>query len=301
MDIGLSVRAGDTGFTDIGLLTELAQALEAHGFASMWVPEHVVFFSEYRSKYPYHPEGKPPFGNDIGLFDPLLVFAALAQKTERLRFATSVMVLPERPALLTAKEVMTLDHLSRGRYELGVGAGWSEEEYAALGVSFARRGKRFDEYIRAIRAAWHEDDAAFSGEFVSFEKVVLRPRPYTPGGPPFLIGGDSEAAMRRAATLGDGWYSWWRGHDLEPHIETFRRVMAEHGRSFDGYRLKIGTPHRDEPAEALQAKIERVRKVGATEMVLAVPIDPRHLERDIAFWAAAAGVSPPSARPAPGA
>jgi alkanesulfonate monooxygenase SsuD/methylene tetrahydromethanopterin reductase-like flavin-dependent oxidoreductase (luciferase family) len=107
--------------------------------------------------------------------------------------------------------------------------------------------------------------------------------------------------MRRAATLGDGWYSWWRGHELEPHIETFRRVMAEHGRSFDGYRLKIGTPHRDEPAEALQAKIERVRKVGATEMVLAVPIDPRRLERDIAFWAAAAGVSPPSARPAPGA
>lgn len=293
MDIGISVRAGDSGFTDIGFLTELAQALEAHGFASIWVPEHIVFFSEYRSKYPYHPDGKPPFGTDIGLFDSLLVFAALAQKTERLRFATSVMVLPERPALLTAKEVLTLDHLTRGRYELGAGAGWSEEEYEALGVPFARRGRRFDEYIQAIRAAWREDEASFEGEFIRFDKVVLRPRPYTPGGPPFLIGGDSEAAMRRAATLGDGWYSWWRGYEIEPHMETFRRVMAEAGRSFDGFRLKIGTPHRDEPADQLAAKIETVRRQGATEMVLAVPIDPATMERDVAFWAQAAGVSPP--------
>lgn len=294
MDIGISVRAGDTGLTDVGYLVALAQALEANGFASIWVPEHIVFFSEYRSKYPYHPDGKPPFGTDIGLFDSLLVFAALAQKTTTLRFATSVMVLPERPALLTAKEVMTLDHLCQGRYELGAGAGWSEEEYEALGVSFARRGKRFDEYIQAIRAVWTGDEAGFQGEFVQFEKVIMQPRPYTAGGPKFLIGGDSEAAMRRAATLGDGWYSWWRGYEIEPHVEKFRTVMESCGRSFEGYRLKIGTPHRDEPADELAAKIARVRAVGATEMVLAVPIDPQTMERDVRFWAEAAGISAPT-------
>lgn len=293
MDIGISIRAGDTGLTDIGYLVALAQAIEACGFASIWVPEHIVFFSEYRSKYPYHPDGKPPFGADIGLYDSLLVFAALAQKTCTLRFATSVMVLPERPALLTAKEVMTLDHLCQGRYELGAGAGWSEEEYAALGVSFGRRGKRFDEYIQAIRTVWTQDQASFHGEFIQFDKVVMRPRPFTPGGPKFLIGGDSEAAMRRAATLGDGWYSWWRGYEIEPHIAAFRTVMEACGRSWDGFRLKIGTPHRDEPADALAAKIATVRALGATEMVVAVPIEPAKMEADIARWAAAAGVTPP--------
>lgn len=290
MKIGISARLGDKDATDVGYVRALAQALESAGFNSLWVPEHIVFFTEYSSKYPYHPDGKPPFGADIGLFDSLLVFAAAAQVTTNLRFATSVMVLPERPALLTAKEVLTLDHLTQGRYELGVGAGWSQEEYEALGVSFAKRGKRFDEYIKAIKAAWTQDVASFHGEFVNFDNVVLLPKPYTRGGPPFLIGGDSEAAMRRAATLGDGWYSWWRGFELEPHIEKFRAIMAEEERSFDGFHLKIGAPHRDEPPEELVDKIAAVARMGAEEMVLAVPISPQTLDRDVTFWAEAAGV-----------
>jgi probable F420-dependent oxidoreductase len=290
MKLGVSARLGDKDAIDVGYVRALAQALEGAGFNSMWIPEHIVFFTEYKSKYPYHPDGKPPFGTDIGLFDSLLVFAAAAQVTTTLRFATSVMVLPERPALLTAKEVMTLDHLTQGRYELGVGAGWSEEEYNALGVTFAHRGKRFDEYIQAIKAVWTEDVASFHGEFVNFDNVVLLPKPFTPGGPPFLIGGDSEAAMRRAATLGDGWYSWWRGYEIEPHIEKFRTIMEKSGRSFDGFHLKIGAPHRDEPPEKLAEKIATVERLGAEEMVLAVPIEPKSMEKDVAFWAEAAGL-----------
>jgi probable F420-dependent oxidoreductase len=290
MDIGLSCRIGDQDAIDVGYVRALAETMEAVGFASMWVPEHIVFFSQYKSKYPYSEDGTPPFGADIGLFDSLLVFAAAAQVTTTLRFATSVMVLPERPALLTAKEVMTLDHLTKGRYQLGVGSGWSQEEYEALGTSFEKRGKRFDEYILAIKAAWTQDNASFHGEFVNFDNVVLLPKPYTPGGPPFIIGGDSDPAMRRAATIGEGWYSWWKGYEIEPHIEKFRGVMEKHNRSFDGYHLKIGSPHRGEPPETLIKKVETVKKLGAEEFVIAVPVEPKTMERDLRFWAEAAGI-----------
>jgi probable F420-dependent oxidoreductase len=286
MKIGLTARFGDKDATDVGYVRAYAQALEAAGFDSLWVPEHIVFFSQYTSRYPDQPDGEPPFGADIGLFDSLLVFAAMSQVTKKLRFATSVMVLPERPALLTAKEVMTLDHLTEGRYMLGVGSGWSSEEYEALGVSFARRGKRFDEYIQAIRTAWREDDASFHGEFVNYDNLVLLPRPYTPGGPPFLIGGDSEAAMKRSVTLGDGWYSWWRGYDLEPHMDQFRAVAEAHGRDLEkDFHLVIGTPHRGEAPDALAAKADAIRAQGAKEMVLALDIQRATLEADVRRWA----------------
>ncbi|MBU1375641.1 MAG: LLM class F420-dependent oxidoreductase [Alphaproteobacteria bacterium] len=295
MKIGLTARFGDKDAIDVGYVRAFAQTVEAAGFDSLWVPEHIVFFSKYTSRYPYHPDGVPPFGTDIGLFDSLLVFAAMSQVTTRLRFATSVMVLPERPALLTAKEIMTLDHLTEGRYMLGVGSGWSSEEYEALGVSFARRGKRFDEYIRAIRTAWREDNASFHGEFVNYDNLVLLPRPYTPGGPPFLIGGDSEPAMKRAVTLGDGWYSWWRGYDLEPHMDAFRAVAEAAGRDIDkDFHLVIGTPHRGEAPDALAGKADAIRAQGAKEMVLALDIGRATLEADVRRWADILGVKAPA-------
>lgn len=293
MKIGLTARFGDKDAADVGYVRAYAQAVEAAGFDSLWVPEHIVFFSKYTSRYPYHPDGVPPFGTDIGLFDSLLVFAAMSQVTRKLRFATSVMVLPERPALLTAKEVMTLDHLTEGRYMLGVGSGWSSEEYEALGVSFARRGKRFDEYIRAIRTAWREDNASFHGEFVNYDNLVLLPKPYTPGGPPFLIGGDSEAAMKRSVTLGDGWYSWWRGYEIEPHMEQFRAIAAEAGRDLErDFHLVIGTPHRGEAPDALAPKAEAIRAQGAKEAVFALDVGRDSLEADLRRWADILGVSP---------
>ncbi len=119
---------------------------------------------------------------------------------------------------------------------------------------------------------------------------MLLPKPYTPGGPPFIIGGDSDPAMRRAATIGDGWYSWWKGYEIEPHLEKFRGVMEKHNRSFDGYHLKIGSPHRGEPPETLIKKVETVKKLGAEEFVIAVPVEPKTMERDLRFWAEAAGI-----------
>jgi probable F420-dependent oxidoreductase len=294
MKLGLAAAFGNSERRDIGFLKAAAQAIEAVGFDSLWLPEHVVFFSaaDYESKYPYSEDGSPPWGEDMGVFDPLFGIAVAAQVTTRLRFATSVLILPQRPPLLTAKEVMTLDHITEGRFEFGVGGGWSKEEYEALGVPFEKRGKRFDEYIKAIKAAWASPNrSSFEGEFVRYQNAVMLPRPYTPGGPPFLIGGDSEAAMRRAATLGDGWYGWWAKYELAPHLELLRAELRKVGRENDpNFRLKLGIPYSGTPDD-LHLKIEEAKREGVIEFVMALPFSSKKLEKDLEMWAAAAGVS----------
>lgn len=294
MKLGLAASFGSKPSRDFGFVKDFAQTMEATGFNSMWVPEHVVFFPPevYESKYPYDKDGTPPWKEaDFGIYDPLFVVAVASQVTQKLQFATSVLILPQRPALLTAKEVMTLDHITNGRFEFGVGGGWSSEEYEALGVSFEKRGKRFDEYIEAIRAAWTQDRASYRGEFISFENVVLLPRPITPGGPPFLIGGDSSAAMRRAARLGDGWYGWWAHYELEPHLEKLRAELAAAGRENDSnFRLKLGVPYAGTPDE-LAATIAEAKRCGVQELVLSLPVRSKAMEQDLSLWAQAAGLA----------
>jgi probable F420-dependent oxidoreductase len=293
VNLGLAAAFGNSQRRDIEFMKAAAQRVEELGFDSLWFPEHVVFFpaSDYQSEYPYSEDGSPPWGEEMGVYDPLLAIAVAAQVTTTLRFSTSVLILPQRPALLTAKEVLTLDHICQGRFEFGVGSGWSKEEYDALGVSFEKRGKRFDEYILAIKAAWTQDRAKFDGEFVKFENVVLLPKPYTPGGPPFLIGGDSEAAMRRSATIGDGWYGWWAKYELAPHLEKLRAELRKAGRENDpNYRLKLGIPYGGTPDD-LHKKIEEARREGVKEFVMALPFSSKSLDRDLEVWAQAAGVS----------
>ncbi len=292
MKIGLAAPFGSTPKRDIGFLKDFAQAIEERGFDSLWLPEHVVFFSakDYDSSYPYTEDGTPPWGDEMGIYDPLLLVAVAAQVTTRLRFATSVLILPLRPPLLTAKEVMTIDHITGGRFEFGVGSGWSSEEYAALGVPFERRGKRFDEYIEAVRAAWKPGKVSYEGETVSYRDVILEPKPLTPGGPPFLIGGDSDAAMKRSARLGDGWYGWWADYDLEPHLEKLRRHLDAHGREEGSdFHLKLGLPFKGKPDE-LQGKIDEARRLGVEELVISVPISSSRLAADADLWTQAAGL-----------
>ncbi len=286
MKIGIASMFGNSPRRDIGFLKEYAVACEEVGFDALYAPEHVVFFARYESKYPYSPDGVPNWSPDTGQYDPLFVCAVAAMVTTRLRVATSVLILPERPALLTAKEVMTVDHISGGRFDLGVGIGWSDEEYAALGVPWERRGKRADDYIAAIRAAWRDDRASHSGEFVRFEDAVLRPAPLN-GTVPIIVGGDSPAAMRRAARIGDGWYGWWAGVELEPHIAAMRKVLAEAGRTQGpDWSLRLGLPvGGSEPPESVAAKATQARDQGVDEFVIAAPIRYREFDAQLRTWA----------------
>jgi probable F420-dependent oxidoreductase len=184
----------------------VAQALEAEGVESIWVPEHVVVPADYGSRYPYAADGRMPLTGDDPIPDPIDWLAFVAGATTRLVLGTAILVLPEHQPVLLAKRLATVDVLSRGRLLAGVGVGWLREEAEAVGVRFERRGARTDEYIQAMRALWTEDVASFEGTFVAFRGVKSRPHPFRPGGVPIVVGGHSLAAARRAGRFGDGFY-----------------------------------------------------------------------------------------------
>lgn len=293
MDISIAGMFGNSPKRDVGFIRAFAQAAEELGYRALFAPEHVVFFASYESKYPYTEDGSANWGPETGMYDPLFVCQAAAAVTTTLRFCTGVLILPERPALLTAKEVLTLDHFTGGRFELGVGSGWSSEEYAALGVPFERRGRRLDEYIEAIRVAWTEDRAGYHGEFVNFDGVVLNPKPLTPGGPPIIIGGDSEAAMRRAARAGDGWYGWWAQADLAAHLEKLHAALAAEDRSAGDtdFSFKLGLPLGAETPDEVAAKAIQAEALGVEELVLAGPVPASSFEAALTTYAEACGIT----------
>lgn len=178
---------------------------EALGFESLWTTEHVVVPKGYDSTYPYSRRGKMAGGQeDFPSPDPLVWLAFAGAATQRIGLATGILVLPQRNPLVLAKEVATLDRLSGGRVTLGVGVGWLEEEFVALGVPFERRGERTDEYVTVLRTLWQEELASFHGEFIDFDEVYMRPLPEREI--PIVIGGHSPRAARRAGELGDGFF-----------------------------------------------------------------------------------------------
>ncbi len=205
----------------------LARSAESAGFESVWTVEHVVYPEGYESLYPYSADGKMPGSGSNPIPDPLVWLGYAAAVTTRLRLGTGISLLPERHPLTFAKEVATVDVLSGGRVELGIGIGWLREEFDALGVPWERRGPRTEEYAEVMRRVWAQDDVSFDGEFVSFSRVSSNPKPAN-GRVPIHIGGHSKAAARRAGRIGDGLFL--AGGDVAALIELARSTAAERGR-----------------------------------------------------------------------
>src|SRR5499425_3223703 len=186
-------------------LETLVQRGESLGFASVMIADHVVFPVTIKSRYPYTVSGDFPGQGDV--LDQLSLMAFVAAKTRRLRLVTSVMIVPYRNPVLTAKALATIDVLSKGRVTLGVGVGWMREEFEALGApDFDRRGAVTDEYIRIFKTLWTQSPASFEGEFYRFAPLKCEPLPVQKPHPPIWIGGHSQYALRRVARLGDGWH-----------------------------------------------------------------------------------------------
>ncbi len=183
----------------------IAAHAEALGFARLTVPDHIVVPRDIGSRYPYAEDGA--FPGAAGEFaDPLVIMAFLAAATSRIGLMTSVLVVPHRPAVATAKMLATIDALCDGRVTLGVGAGWMREEFEAIGAPpFVARGRVTDEYIAAFRELWCADDPRFDGEYVRFADIVFLPKPVQRP-IPVWSGGESPAALRRAGRVADGWY-----------------------------------------------------------------------------------------------
>lgn len=257
------------------MIDAVAAAAETCGFATLWSGEHLVMVEDPTSRYPYADDGRIAVPAAADWLDPLIGLSFVAAATTSIGIATGVLLLPEHNPVLIAKQAASLDKLSGGRFTLGVGIGWSREEFDALGVPFDRRGARTAEYIEVIRTLWRDGVASFHGEFVGFESIQVNPKPVH-GRIPIVLGGNSDAALRRVAAIGDGWYGFYL-RDVDDvvattqRLETFcRSVGRDRSELTLSIALRAPTP----------ADVERLAAAGVDEFVVveAPPENPARAE-----------------------
>jgi probable F420-dependent oxidoreductase len=248
--------------------TATAVLAEELGLESVWAVEHIVVPESFASRYPYAESGRAPFaGTPIDMPDPLLWLAYAAAVTTRIKLATGVTVLPLRNPLVAAKQIATLDALSDGRVILGVGVGWLAEEFEAVGVPFAGRGRRHDDYLEAMRALWSQDVATVHNGHADFDRVISAPKPLHRS-VPIVIGGSSLRAATRAARSGDGYFP---GGDLDvAGIQHRLALIADEcaalGRDPAAIVVTVHTAL-TEP-DALSAHVEQLRAIGVSRVLL---------------------------------
>jgi len=226
----------------------LVQRAEALGFHSVVISDHIVLPVTFDSRYPYTVSGAFPSDGDA--LEQLALMSFVAAKTSRLRLITSVMILPHRNPVVSAKSLATIDVLSEGRVTVGVGVGWLREEFMALGApEFDQRGAVSDEYLRIFKALWTESPASFEGEFYRFGPLWCLPLPVQNPHPPIWIGGHSRAALKRVARFGDGWHpvganpaSPLRPPEMRAKLDELRRLMEAEGRDFASLTISYKAP-----------------------------------------------------------
>jgi probable F420-dependent oxidoreductase len=235
---------------------------ERLGYESIWLPEHLIFTSKM-SRSPHPGETHPPVPPETPIFDAFGYLSYLAGITDRLRLGTHVYNLGLRHPFVAARAVQTLDIVSGGRVEFGIGASWLEEEWVAAELDFSTRGRRVDEALEVCKQLWTEDDVSFHGEFFDFEGAVFVPKPVQEPYPPVLVGGESGAALRRAARSGDGWIGM--AHDFESgaaQIATLHTLLAEEDRDPEDFQYCLGGP-----VESLD-DVKRWEDLGVTRLVI---------------------------------
>jgi probable F420-dependent oxidoreductase len=288
MRVGLHALGIGTGARP-EIIRAVAVAAEAGGFATLWSGEHVVLVDRPGSRYPYSADGRIAVPADADWLDPLLGLSFTAAVTSRIGLATGVLLLPEHNPVLTAKQAATLDVLSGGRLTLGIGIGWSAEEFAALGIPFARRGQRTAEYVTAMRKLWSDDVATFSGQFVRFDAVRVNPKPLRGRRIPVVVGGNSDAALGRAAAIGDGWYGFnLPAGAVTGRIATLAESCRQRGRTLSELSVAVAL------SDGSPAMLPELAKTGVTELVVvgSPPADPAAATAWVADLAATWSVAP---------
>ncbi|OJZ75229.1 LLM class F420-dependent oxidoreductase [Mycobacterium paraffinicum] len=269
MRLGLHALGIGAG-ADRAVIDAVASTADDCGFATLWAGEHVVMVDRPASRYPYSDDGVIAVPAQADWLDPIVALSFAAAASSRIGLATGVLLLPEHNPVVVAKQAASLDRLGGGRLTLGVGVGWSREEFAALSVPFARRGERTAEYVAAMRAVWRDDVASFDGDFVSFDSIRVNPKPVRDRHIPIVVGGNSDSALRRVATWGDGWY----GFNLDgveavrDRLAKLERLCGEAAR--DRGELRLSVALRDPSVGDVGALAE----LGVDELVLvAAPPD----------------------------
>jgi probable F420-dependent oxidoreductase len=269
-------------------MVAVAREAESLGYHSLWTVQRILYPSAPRNEYAGSPGGPwPPYFESVA--DALVALGYVAAVTSRIRLGTAVVNLPYYSPVLLAKQLATLDVVSGGRLTVGAGLGWSEDEYAATGVPFRRRGRRMDECLRCLKLVWTEELVEFEGEFYVIPASRIDPKPVQRPHPPVLVGGYSAAAVRRAVSLADGYIG---GNvplaELAPVIERLRAAAREAGRDPDGVPIvaRGAVSVRDRPTglrrrplfgslDEVREDVERYREIGLTELFLDLNFDER--------------------------
>ncbi len=227
------------------VVADIGRRAENAGLDSLWMGEHVVLFDRMEFPYPGSRDGKLPVPEGGGMLDTVATFGLLAGVTHNLRLGTGITLVPQRNPVYTAKEFATLDWLSGGRIDFGVGVGWCKEEVIACGYDWEDRGARCDEFLTVIRRLWTDDVASFEGRHFTLPPSRLTPKPVQQPHIPIIVGGHSRRALRRAAEFGSGWY----GFAIDPAgtariLGELDAALAAAGRSRDGFEIVITPPFR---------------------------------------------------------
>lgn len=259
---------------------EVARRAEELGYASLWTFQRLLWADN-----PPAEQWAPVYRS---VTDPIVTLAFLAAETSRIRLGVAVVNMPFVAPILLAKQAATLDQVSGGRLDLGLGSGWAPEEFAAAGTPMPKRGARAEEFVRYLRAVWGEQPAEFRGEFYELPRSYVSPAPVQPGGPPVILGGTAPAALRRAGRIADGWVSSSRvdPYAMAPAIETVRDGAREVGRDPDRLRFVVrgvvkvrpaGAPDRAALSgsfEEIRGDLDVLREQGVTEMFVDLNFDP---------------------------
>lgn len=267
---------------------QLAQAAEAAGFESIWLPEHLLFPAKMPADYPYSESGLPITPSKTPLYDPWIMLAAIGAVTSTIRLATNVFILPLRHPLMTARQLVTLDRISGGRVTLGAGVGWLRDEFDAVGLDFTRRGAMTDEIIPLMRRLWSEEEIEHHGAFYNFAPINFEPKPVQRvngvKGIPIELGGASPPALRRAGTMCDGWVEIGsdRLEDVAANVATIQRHREDAGRADLPFEITLGQGLAKTPEQVAQA-----REIGVTRLLAIPPFDITQggapLESSLAF------------------
>jgi probable F420-dependent oxidoreductase len=258
----------------------MARHLESRGFDSLWLPDHPIIPVEQNTPYPGEGEMPDYYGH---LMDPFIALAAAATATTRLELGTGVALIPERNALVTAKEVATLDRVSGGRFQFGIGAGWLKEEGEIMGAVWKRRWSQTRELMLAMKACWTQEQAEFHGEYVDFPKLYSDPKPVQQPHPPILIAGELAKVGDRIVEYGDGWiprYIKTSPADIAKTRKEMEQRFREAGRDFSRFEIVVFgcKPDREEHKRLEDAGADRVVQM------LRVASPEKTLER-VDIWA----------------
>ena len=244
-------------------VVDFGRRLEDAGVESLWMGEHVVLFDEMEFPYPGSRDGRIPVPEGGGLLDSVATFGLLAGATKSLRLGTGICLVPQRNPVYTAKEFATLDWLTGGRIDFGIGVGWCKEEVLACGYSWDDRGERCDEFLGVMRNLWTQEVASFEGKHFNLAPCRMDPKPVQNPHIPIIVGGHSKRALRRAAEFGQGWYGFGGlGESLQKDLANLDAALAAAGRSREGFEIVLT------PNEATPESLRQFEDLGVDRLVV---------------------------------